>query len=350
MSVLTTIFYFAIVLFTIVFVHEYGHFIVASKCGVKIEEFAIGMGTKLLGFNDKRGVLWKFCLFPVGGYVKMYGDDNATSFGGYSDNPSEDELKYSLIYKHPLKKIAVAFAGPAMNFILGVILFFAVFSFQGQPIVKPIVTEVLKNSYAAKVGIAINDTLLEVNGQKINTFNDVIEQLNTSDKTHINLKISRNNEVLTLNAAYNKDKIFGIKCNKIYYKKINPLQAIIESFIHTTNITTGTIKAICDIVVHQRGMKNIGGPIAIAKKSAEAGNIGIWALLNFIAIISISLGAINLLPIPMLDGGHIVVNFIELITHRRFSNFAYKIFVYIGIACLILLMGIGFINDLFINR
>lgn len=349
-SILQTLLYFIIVLVVVVFVHEYGHFYVAKKCGVKIEEFAIGMGQKIFGFKDRNGVLWKFCCFPIGGYVKMYGDDNATSFGGYSDNPSEDELKYALIYKHPLKKIAVAFAGPFMNFVLAVVLFFVVFSFNGKPIFEPIVGKVLKDSYAEKAGIIVGDRIKSVNDCKISTFNDVRFCISRNNSDMIKIELLRNSKKLTLDAKYKKGDVFGISGGKIKYIKTSMLDAMHESCKMTFDIVNKTIQSVWNMVVHQNGFKNIGGPITIAKESAKAGKDGFWSLLYFIALISVSLGALNLLPIPLLDGGHIFVNFIEFITRRRFSNFAYAVFVFVGFNCIALLMGIGIINDLFLRR
>ena len=347
---LLTIFYFIVVLTIIVFVHEFGHFIVAKKCGVKIEEFSIGMGKKLFGFKDKSGVLWKFCCLPIGGYVKMYGDDNVSSFGGYSDNPSEDDLKYSLIYKHPLKKVAVAFAGPFMNFVLAIILFFAVFSIRGKPVSKPIVSGVVKSSQAEKAGVLVGDKILLINGHKIKTFNDIRFQLQYSSGKKLAIDVLRNNKIVKLNTQYNKKEPFGVMSDKVDYKQCSLLQALNESVVGVVDITVKTMQAVWNVVYHQIGLKNIGGPIAIAKESAKAGNSGILAFIYFIGLISVSLGAINLLPVPLLDGGHVVVNLVEFITRRRLSNFAYKIFVYIGLSFIILLMGLGFVNDLFINR
>ena len=350
MSILLTIFYFIVVLTIIVFVHEFGHFIVAKKCGVKIEEFSIGMGKKLFCFKDKSGVLWKFCCLPIGGYVKMYGDDNVASFGGYSDNPSENDLKYSLIYKHPLKKVAVAFAGPFMNFVLAIILFFAVFSVRGKPVSKPIVSGVVKNSQAEKAGVLVGDRIVSINSHKIKTFNDIRFQLQYSNGKKLVIDIIRDDKTLKLETEYNKNEQFGVMSDKVDYKQCSLSQALNESVSSVVNITVKTMQAVWNIVFHQIGLKNIGGPIAIAKESAKAGNSGMLAFVYFIGLISVSLGAINLLPVPLLDGGHVVVNLAEFITRRRLSNFAYKIFVYIGLSFIILLMGLGFINDLFINR
>jgi len=353
MNILLTFIYFLIVLTIVVFIHEFGHYYVAKKCGVKIVEFSIGMGKKLFGFKDKNGCEWKFCLIPLGGYVQMYGDDNATSFSVYKESPTEDELKYSLIYKHPLKKIAVAFAGPFMNFVLSFFLFLFIFCSHGKPVIEPVIGEVLKSSYAEKSGILANDVILSVNGKKIETFSDISYNLqySTGNKKDVEIEILRDNKKIKINAQYKKNEVFGIKSKESNkFKKLLFTTSIKDSVYNIYDLSFKTGKALFNMVVHQNGFKNIGGPIAIAKESGRAGAQGFWSLLYFISLISVILGATNLIPIPPLDGGQIVVNFAELITRRRFSNKVYKILVYIGFGFVACLMALGFINDLFINR
>ena len=356
-SFLMSAVYFIILLTIIVFVHEFGHYYVAKKCGVKIEQFSIGMGKKLFGFTDKNGVEWKFCLFPIGGYVQMYGDKDASSFGGYSKNPSKEMLKYSLLYKHPAKKIAIAFAGPFMNFVLAFCLLFFVFFAHGKPVIKPVIGKVLSGSYAEKSGILPDDKILSVNGIEVKDFRDMPllmknEKMKNEKNDNINLQVLRNNKTLNLKAQYNIGETFGIssKIGEVKYEKVGLLNSAKDSCFIIKDISVKTFKAIYNIVVHQKGLKSVGGPIAIAKAGAEAGRSGFWAFVFFMAIISVGLGAVNLLPVPMLDGGHIFVNFIELITRRKFGNLAYKIFVIVGIGFISCLMALGFINDLFINR
>ena len=349
---ISSILYFILVLVIIVFVHEFGHFFVAKKCGVKIIEFSIGMGKKIFGIKDKNGVEWKLCLLPIGGYVKMFGDDNASSFGGYSDNPTKEELQYSLIYKHPLKKILVAFAGPFVNFLFGFLLFFMISVMHGKTVVEPIISEVQKGSYAEKAGILKNDKILSINDHNVTSFNDIGQQLQLSikERNTLHIDILRNDNIIKVKTEYIKGSKLGITGWKIRYEKTTLLDSLTESVNIVFVITWKTAQTLWNIIVHQKDLKNIGGPIAIARESGKASKAGLWQFLYFVALISISLGAVNLIPIPMLDGGHIAVNAIELVTKRRFSNFAYKIFVYVGIGFIVFLMGVGFINDLFINR
>ncbi len=328
---ISSLLYFILVLLVVVFIHEFGHYFVAKRCGVKIIEFAVGMGSKIFGRRDRDGVEWKLCCLPIGGYVKMFGDDNASSFGGYSDNPTEDELRYSLIYKHPFKKILVAFAGPFANLVLGFLLFFVLFATHGRPVIEPVVSEVLTNSRAEKAGILVNDRILSVNGHSISSFDDVSRELQSigdvsdSSGTDVSIDVLRGDSIASVKVRYTSDDRLGIVGRDIRYDKMSLSSSLATSAGVVSAMTLKTMQALWNIVVKQKGLKNIGGPIAIARESGRAGSAGFLSLLYFIALISVSLGAVNLIPIPMLDGGHIVINTIELLTRRRFSNFAYKL-------------------------
>ena len=162
-NLLVDVLYFIPVIIVVVLVHELGHYFVAKKCGVKILEFALGFGPKVVGFKRKNGEMWKICLFPLGGYVKMFGDDNASGAFGYKQNPSEEEISFSLTYKSPLKKILVAFAGPFMNILLAFVLFSSVFAFKGKPNAEPVIVRISKNSLADRIGLHVNDKIVSIN-------------------------------------------------------------------------------------------------------------------------------------------------------------------------------------------
>ncbi len=351
--VLSGAFYFVLVLLILVFIHEFGHYFVAKKCGVRIEEFSIGMGKKLFGFKDKSGTEWKICCLPIGGYVKMYGDDNASSFGGYSENPSKELLQYSLIYKHPLKKIAVAFAGPFVNLVFAFLLFFCIFAIKGLPTFLPIVGDVKTNSIAEKVGIKKGDEIISINGKRIKTFYDIGRNLNTKG---LNIEVARigGKKMEFSIKNFGKNQQLGISGNAVFenvlYEKIGFLSAVKYGWSSMFSLSVETFKVVFNMVFHQSGIHKVGGPIAIAKESSKAGKKGFWSFCYFLALLSVSLGAINLLPIPMLDGGHILINSIELITRRKFGNFAYKIFVAVGLVFISSLMLIGFVNDIFFRN
>lgn len=350
--------YFIFVLTIVVFVHEFGHYFVAKLCGVRIDEFSIGFGTKLFGFKRKNGELWKVSLLPLGGYVKMFGDDNASGTFGYKENPTKDELKYCLAYKHPFKKILVASAGPLMNLILAFILFFSVFATKGVFRIQPIITSIEKNSVAERIGLRINDRVLSINDHNINVFKDIGNALNNINGDKINVKVIRlekdenekeSEKIHNLTGAYSTGSILGVLGDKMEYKKVSFGKAILASYNEIYDICSSTGRAFGNIFLKHK-TKSIGGPITIAKQSAKAGKKGLVQLLYFTALISISLGMINIMPIPLLDGGHVLFSFIELITRRKIPNKVYKIAMYIGIAIVSFLMVLGFFNDIFIHR
>ena len=342
--------YFLFVITIVVFIHEFGHFIVAKMCGVKVLEFSIGFGKRLCGWKDSSGVDWNIRLLPLGGFVKMYGDDNASGSIGYKKKPSKNDLKYSLMYKHPLKKIAVASAGPLMNFVLAVVLYICLFAWKGIPQAEPVIGTIMKNSQAEKIGLLPDDKIVEMNGVKISSFNDIRPVLIDAKEKVLLFELIRNNKVFSLVGEYKQGEPLGITAKDIKYFKSSFGEVIEKSFGEVWRICSGTIGGLWNIIAHQQGLKSIGGPIAIAKESAKAGSAGLFALISFIALISTTLGIINICPIPLLDGGHIVLSSIELIIRRHLPNIVFQIFTYVGIVVIVLLMGLGFFNDIFIHR
>ena len=349
-ELIKTIIYFSIVLTVIVAVHEYGHYFVAKQCGVKVLTFSIGFGKKIFSFKNKVGEIWQVCCLPLGGYVKMFGDDNASGAVGYKKNPTKDDLAYSLIYKHPFKKILVAAAGPAMNYIFAILLFFFVFAVKGKPFVLPFVDGVQQESVAEKIGLKKGDKLIAINGVHISYFEDIRKGLDSQKDENVSVVVQRSGKIMTLTGERKQGDILGVMGGQPKYKNVSKSEALSMSFAETTNITTGTLKALWNIIYHHGSTKGIGGPIMIAKQSAKAGEGGFFTFLYFMACISVSLGLVNILPIPLLDGGHVVVNFIELVSRRRVSNKVYKAMVYVGVVIIALLMGLGFFNDIFVNR
>ncbi len=347
---LADILYFVVVLTIVVFVHELGHYIIAKKCGVKILEFSIGFGKKLFGKKFKNGEEWKVSLLPFGGYVKMFGDDNASGAFGYKDNPTKEDLKYSMVYKHPMKKILIAFAGPFMNIVLSFILFFCLFSTKGIQKIEPIITQIQATSLAEKIGLKVNDTLVSINDYNISYFQDISKGLKNSKNNQLKIEIIRNGKNIKIfKDDYKTGTLLGISGDKVLYEKTNLSTALKYSFDELINITKATCSGFWNMVVHYN-TKNIGGPITIAKQSAKAGKNGIPSFVYFIALLSISLGIVNLLPIPLLDGGYILFSFIELIMRKKIPNYIYKTAMYIGLCIVAMLMLIGIFNDLFINR
>lgn len=348
---LTNILYFVIVLTIVVFIHELGHYIVAKKCGVKILEFSIGFGKKLFGKKLKNGEEWKVSLLPLGGYVKMFGDDNASGAFGYKDNPTEEDLKYSMVYKHPIKKILIAFAGPFMNIALAFVLFFCLFSIKGIHKIEPVITQIQAKSLAEDIGLKVNDKIVSINNYNIAYFQDIGEGLkNNSKNNELKMEIIRDGKnIKILKKDYKKGTLLGVIGDKVIYEKTDLFTALKYSFSELANITKVTCFGFLNMIIHHN-TKNIGGPITIAKQSAKAGKNGIPSFVYFIALLSISLGVINLFPIPLLDGGYILFSFIELIIRRKIPNNIYKFTMYLGLCIVAFLMLVGIFNDLFIHK
>ena len=346
---LLNLLYFSIEILIIVFVHEFGHYIVAKKFGVKIIEFSIGFGRQIFSYKNKAGEIFKICLLPFGGYVKMFGDNNASGSFGYKQKPTKDDLKYSMAYKHPIKKILISFAGPFMNILLAFILFVGLFTIKGIHKVEPIITQISSKSIAENIGLKIGDRIISINNYNIDNFNDIRRAITKTIDNELKIKIERNNKQIDLNTKYHKVSILGIAGDRIVYKKTTPINAIQEAFNEVWLLSKTTCIGFINMIIHHN-TNSIGGPISIAKQSTKAAKTGVSSFIYFIAIISISLGVINLFPIPLLDGGHILFSLIELIINKKIPNKIYKISLYLGLIVVGFLIFIGFFNDIFIHR
>jgi regulator of sigma E protease len=350
---LTTLLSFFAIISFIVFVHEFGHYWVAKKCGVKIDAFSIGFGPEIFGFNDKSGTRWKFCAVPMGGYVKMYGDASAASNPDSEklEEMSDEEKTQSFYFKSVGQRIAIVFAGPLINFILAVLVFIAFFAFYGIPFVKTTVGEVVKESAAEAAGIMTGDKILAINGAEIRRFEQVVGSVGSSKGEPLTFTIKRGEEVLEKTITPKKDgesyKV-GIaqSTSDRGYDKIGFGDAVINGFLETYHITKMTAKSIYELLTGKRPFKEVSGIIRIADYSGESVRMGFDIVLRFIAVLSINLGLVNLFPIPMLDGGHIFYYLIEAIRGKplpqKVQEFGFKI----GFALVITLMIFALRNDL----
>lgn len=348
--------YFLILISIIVFIHELGHYFVAKQCGVKIDAFSIGFGKEIFGFNDKHGTRWKFCILPLGGYVKMHGDDNATSASiakNVNINP-----KYSFFHKTPLQKIYISVAGPLFNYILSFIVFaFISYSF-GITKTSTIISDVKINSPAAKAGFLPDDNILKINDKEVEDFNDIKAMVMISLGQEMNFTVKRNRDLLNLTVKpvieLIEDKIsgtiesysIGIISQKPERTKLNFFQSMKHGIKQIYTNTTLTLKALGQMVTGKRSSKELGGPIKIAKYSSMAAKTGLASFLHIIAIISLNLGLMNLFPIPGLDGGHILINIVELIYGKKLNDRIINLINYIGFGLIGMLMIVAFYNDI----
>ena len=350
---------FSLIISVIVFVHEYGHYIVAKACKVKVESFSIGFGPEIFGFNDKSGTRWKLSAVPLGGYVKMLGDANAASVPSDQQKLTDEERLYSFHTKPRYQKAAVVFAGPFANIIFTVIAFTIFFSTAGYYRTPPRIGNVIEGSAAKQAGLLPGDTIVRINEYKIEYFEDISRVIMSNPKTRMEIEYSRNNEErrtsLTPLTIEDKD-VFGNKIERetIGITSVNMTGLKQSSFLGAVNLSISetyhtmclTVKAIFQIVVGKRSANEIGGPIKIAKYSGQSAKKGFTMVLYFMAIISANLAAINLLPIPLLDGGHLFHYTIETIIRRDLSLKYQKYAATFGASVLFLLMAIAISNDI----
>lgn len=348
---------FALIISIVVFVHEYGHYIVAKACKVKVESFSIGFGPEIFGFNDKSGTRWKLSAVPLGGYVKMLGDTNVASVPADQQELTEEEKLCSFHAKPRYKKAAVVFAGPFANMILAVIAFTIFFSTAGYYRTPPVIGTVIEGSAAKQAGLLPGDTITQINENEIKYFEDISRVIMSNPKTRMEIKYSRNNEehrTSLIPLTVEGRDVFGnmIERETIGIISVNTLKQ--SSFLGAVSLSVSetyhnmclTIKALFQIIVGKRSINEIGGPIKIAKYSGQSAKKGFIMIVYLIAMISTSLAVFNLLPIPLLDGGHLFRYIIEAVIRRDLSLKYQKYEATFGAFILFLLMAIAISNDI----
>ena len=365
MEILTFIIPFVVLITVVVFIHEYGHYYFARKYGVGVTDFSIGFGKEIFGFNDKSGTRWKFCAVPLGGYVKFFGDRNVFSQAEQEKllkQYNKEDQKKLFVTKPLYQRSLIVAAGPFANFILAILIFSFIYMFAGKDFTPAQIHEVQKNSPAYISGLQKNDLILNINNNKVNSILDVSTYINSSISENIDLKVLRNNEELlisvkpktilgedSLGNKVNK-KIIGIKIaapnNKLNKQKLGPATAIYYAVKETWFVTKTSLNFISSLFKGNGDTSQLGGPIKIAKITGQVAQHGFIAFLSITAYISISLGFINLFPIPMLDGGHLMFYAFEKILGRPLTQKTQEGFFRIGLFLLFSLMFFTTVNDL----
>jgi regulator of sigma E protease len=339
----------------IVFIHEYGHFKVARLCGVKVDVFSIGFGGEVWGWNDRHGTRWKVGWLPVGGYVKFAGDVNAASQPDLHAAPQPDEFQGKPIWQRAL----VVLAGPVANFILAFVLFAAAFFILGDQVPGTKIGEVIAGSPAEKGGLKANDVVLSVGGNKVQAFNDIVVIVRGSPGKSLAFDIDRSGETLVLTivpAAEVLDREFYGKftVGKIgaaasrdpsNFHDVSLTRAVQLSVSEITRIVQLTVKYVGRLIIGQDSLSQLGGVGTMAKLSGDAASNGIFPYIGIIGLLSVSIGLINLFPIPMLDGGHLVFYAIEAIRRKPLGPEAQEWSYRIGFAVVIFIMLVGNGND-----
>ena len=353
---------FVVVLGILVFVHELGHFAVARMCGVKVDVFSIGFGKELWGRRDKQGTYWKIAAVPLGGYCQFLGDDDASSAGdGKASELSEEEKKFTFQYQSPAKKLVIALAGPVSNYLFAILIFAGIFFFLGKINFPPVVGEVFENSAAAKAGIVANDRILTINGNKIDSFDDIRKEVDLTVGNEVVVELLRDGreirlqfpltemEVPEANGEMTKRPMLGVKSVNVIeldHEKLSLPQSLKEAFLEVWNVTEATLRGVGQMVTGKRSGEEIGGIIRIAEMSGDISKQnGILDLVVFMALLSINLGLINLFPIPVLDGGHIVIYLAEIAVGKEINTQIKDALFKVGFSLIIALMIFATWND-----
>jgi len=357
--ILSNFFYFIAIISAIVFIHEFGHFYVARLCGVQIEAFSIGFGKEIYGFNDKKGTRWKLCVLPLGGYVKMYGDKNGASIPDLKEmeKMTASEKAKSFVFKNVYQRFAIVIAGPAANFLLAIAIFTFLFKISGLNTVLPIVDEILPQSAALESGLQKGDRILAINGKEVTDFNNIRQIVSVSADQELYFEIERNQQALKINITpkYQSSKDFfgdeiktgmlGITASQTTHEDLNIAQAFVQANVETYRTSLAIFDALAELITGKRSVKELGGPIKIAQYSGKTVAMGFTVVAWFMAMISINLGVMNLLPVPVLDGGHLLFYLIEMIMKKPLSQKTQQIGFQIGMALVLTLMIFTTFND-----
>lgn len=351
---------FLVILTVVVFVHEMGHFLVARWNGVRVEVFSIGFGPELFGFTAKSGTRWKIGMLPLGGYVKMFGDADAASTPDFSTDLPPDLQRFSFRHKKVHQRAAIVAAGPAMNFIFGIVVLAGMFMIYGQPRTAPVIGQVQEGSAAAAAGLLAGDRVREANGQGVERFQDLQRIIRLTVGEPVDLIIDRHGQSMRLTAQprvtevkdifgnVHKTPVLGIVADPDSTEVVHydPVSALWAATRETGDMVTSTLIGLGQMATGQRESDELGGPLRIAKGAGQAAQLGIGSVVFYTILLSINLGLINLFPVPLLDGGHLLFYGVEALQGRPLGPRAQEYGFRIGLILVFALMLFATRNDL----
>ncbi|WP_044560031.1 RIP metalloprotease RseP [Azospirillum sp. B4] len=350
---------FLVVLTVLVFVHEFGHYYIARRNGVRVDVFSIGFGPEIWGFNDRAGTRWKFSLIPLGGYVKMFGDADAASRpGAEARTMTAEERAVSFHHKRVGQRAAIVAAGPMANFLFAIVAMSLLFMFYGQPYTPATVQQVEPDSAAAAGGVQAGDRVLELNGRPIERFEDLQQIIAVSPGMPLAMKVQRGDAQVDLTVTPravesedrfgNKSRIgrLGVVRGQDEYHRRDPLNAVWAACKGTWALITGTLDAVGQMIIGAHGTEDLGGPLRIVQMSGQMAQVGFVQVIWFMTVLSVNLGLINLFPVPMLDGGHLMYYGLEALRGRPLGERAQEYGFRIGLALVLSLMIFATWNDL----
>ena len=355
---------FLFVLSIVVFFHELGHFLVARWCGVKVLTFSIGFGPEIVGFDDRHGTRWKIAAIPLGGYVKFFGDENAASVPDHAAAAamSAAERRESFVHKSVAQRAAIVAAGPIANFLLAIAIFATVALIYGKQIASARVDSIQPDSPAAAAGFKPDDLVTRIDGRPIESFLDLQRIITASAGRTLEVEVNRGGVSTVLKATPALREIkdrFGnvhrvgqlgisrsMSPGDVRTEEVGPVTALAIGFEETWLVIERTMSYLGGVVVGRESADQLGGPIRIAQVSGQVASLGFSALINLAAVLSVSIGLLNLFPIPLLDGGHLLFYGIEATRGRPLSERAQEVGFRIGLAIVLMLMIFATYNDI----
>jgi len=349
MHTVLTIIALLIVLGIVVFVHELGHFMAARWAGVRVDAFSIGFGPAILKWSDKYGTIWKLCCLPLGGYVSIYGQEDMFHRKKYAKLPKDKKVGHYLSVP-AWKQFIIIAAGVCMNFLLAWMIYSADFMFRPRAVQLPVIGQVVRNSVAFKAGIKPGDVIMKINNASINNWGELVIAKELASKKDSEVLVARRNRLITLNLTpATDDKGWGLVADGS--KKTEPhtkpfFKALYSGLRETYYQSKNLLIVLKQIITGERSSKQLGSFITIAQISGQALEMGFFAFLSIIALLSVNLGIINLLPLPVLDGGYLLILLIEAIIRRKLDGKAMEIVIICGWVFIMLLFAFTMWNDI----
>jgi regulator of sigma E protease len=347
-----TIVAFAIVLGVLVFVHELGHYLAARWRGVHVEAFSIGFGRALATWTDRRGTVWKLAWIPLGGYVKLHGQERP------EDVPADVRALWipgkTFHEKEVLSRAIVVAAGPIANFLLAMVLFAGLFATAGRPVAIPVVGDVIADSAASHAGLQTGDRITRIDDTPIARFEDIQRIVASHPGVPLTMHVTRGGADETLSVTPqsqtasdgSKTGLLGIRGGNTEFERLNPAEAVVGGVTQTWDVGVQTLAGVWQMITGHRGTEDLGGPLRIAQLSGQVAELGVASLVSFIAVLSVNLGLINLFPIPVLDGGHLLFFLAEAIRGKPLPPRALDYGFRAGFAVLVGLFVFATWNDL----
>jgi regulator of sigma E protease len=355
---------FLFVLTIVVFFHELGHFLIARWAGVRVLTFSLGFGPELAGFNDRHGTRWKISAVPLGGYVKFFGDESEASTPSLEAlaGMTEEEKAGSFHHKRVGARAAIVAAGPIANFLLAIVIFTCLFTFFGKPSTSARVDRVEASSAAAAAGFQVGDIVTAIDGTKIESFSDMQRIVGTRAGEHLTFTVKRGENTVQLEGTpelrevkdpfgnAHRQGVLGITrqtaAGDVVTERVDPATAMWLGVKETWFVIDRTLAYIGGIFTGREAADQVGGPLRIAQISGQVATIGLAALIHLAAVLSISIGLLNLFPVPLLDGGHLLFYAVEAVRGRPLSERAQEMGFRIGLGLVLMLMVFATYNDI----